>query len=127
MSNSTIAFIISIILLLGVCSVQAVKIADLNTSIANLSAENNLLDQTLKDEQTKFKQTLQRLQEELAQYTLDADAYECAVSCKAEAIDKKTKEEEERINRLLESNSSSDNQLDIARRMLDEFNRNNKD
>jgi len=127
MSRSHIALAIIIVVLLSICGIQRATISKLNTNIANLSLENDLLDQTLKDEQNKFKQTIQTLQNQLAQYTLDEQAYQCAVSCKAEAIDKKAKEEESRINKELESNSSSDNQLDIARRMLDEFNRNNKD
>ena len=126
MSKLTIASIGLSAILLCVCGLQTIKISKLDLTIAELSAENNLLDQTLKDEQTKFKQTVQTLQDQLAQYTLDEQAYQCAVSCKAEAIDKKAKEEESRINKELESDSSSDNQLDIARRMLNDFNRNDK-
>lgn len=127
MSRTTLLYLSVIVLLIGICAIQTVKISHLDSTIASLSAENHLLDQTLKDEQNKFKQTVQTLQDQLSQYALDEQAYQCAVSCKAEAIDKKAKEEGERIAKELESNSSSDNQLDIARRVLNDFNRNKKD
>lgn len=127
MSRTTLLYLSVIVLLIGICAIQTVKISHLDNTIASLSAENHLLDQTLKDEQNKFKQTVQTLQDQLSQYALDEQAYQCAVSCKAEAIDKKAKEEGERIAKELESNSSSDNQLDIARRVLNDFNRNKKD
>ena len=127
MSRLTTILVLAIAILFAVCGIQTVKIHSLQSSIASLSAENHLLDQTLKDEQNKFKQTVQTLQDQLSQYALDEQAYQCAVSCKAEAIDKKAKEEGERIAKELESNSSSDNQLDIARRVLNDFNRNKKD
>ena len=127
MPKHGIVVLVALGLLLGTISLETLKISKLNTTIAELSTENSILDQTLKDEQSKFKYTLDRLQNELSKYTLDAGAYQCAVSCKSKAIDEKAKEEESRINKELQLDSSSDNQLDIARRVLNEFNRNNKD
>ena len=97
---------------------------NLTTTNKDLETKATLLDQTLKEEQSKFKDTVLRLEAELNRYVIDASAYQCSVRTKSEAIDNETREAESRICKELETNSSTDNQLEIARRIINEFNKN---
>lgn len=114
-------------ILMGLIGLKTVKVADLTKQVEFLTIENEYIAQTLKKEQDQFKATVDKLQKELSNYVLDADAYQCVVARKAKDIDDKAKEEESKINKELQSDSSSDNQLNIARRILDGFNSSKKD
>ena len=120
--------VIGIVIVAAICTiaVQYGKIQKLTATNIKLETEYTYLDLTLKDEQSKFKHTVEMLENQLNNYVLNEDAYKCSVSLKSEAIDNKAKEEESKITTELQSDSSSDNQLNIARRLLHEFASKNK-
>lgn len=101
--------------------VERVEMQKLQATIIGLQAENDILDITLKDEQTKFKSTIERMEKEINKYVLDKTSYEYKIASLTEAIDTKTEEEESKINQELKTDSSSDNQLRLVRNMLYEF------
>lgn len=119
---------IGIVIVTAICTiaVQYGKIQKLTATNIKLETEYTYLDLTLKDEQSKFKHTIEMLENQLNNYVLNEDAYKCSVSLKSEAIDNRAKEEESKITTELQSDSSSDNQLNIARRLLHEFASKNK-
>lgn len=101
--------------------VERVEMQKLQATIIGLQAENDILDITLKDEQSKFKSTIERMEKEINKYVLDKTSYEYKIAALTEAIDTKTEEEESKINQELKTDSSSDNQLRLVRNMLYEF------
>lgn len=101
--------------------VERVEMQKLQATIIGLQAENDILDITLKDEQSKFKSTIERMEKEINKYVLDKTSYEYKIATLTEAIDTKTEEEESKINQELKTDSSSDNQLRLVRNMLYEF------
>lgn len=119
---------VGIVIVAAICTiaVQYGKIQKLTATNIKLETEYTYLDLTLKDEQSKFKHTIEMLENQLNNYVLNEDAYKCSVSLKSEAIDNRAKEEESKITTELQSDSSSDNQLNIARRLLHEFASKNK-
>lgn len=120
--------VIGIVIVAAICTiaVQYGKIQKLTATNIELETKYTYLDLTLKDEQSKFKHTVEMLENQLNNYVLNEDAYKCSVSLKSEAIDNRAKEEESKITTELQSDSSSDNQLNIARRLLHEFASKNK-
>lgn len=117
---------IAVIAAISIIAVQYSKIQKLTATNVELETKYTYLDLTLKDEQSKFKHTVEMLENQLNNYILNEDAYKCSVSLKSEAIDNRAKEEESKITTELQSDSSSDNQLNIARRLLHEFASKNK-
>ena len=117
---------IAAIVVVTIIAVQYGKIQKLEATNVELETKYTYLDQILKDEQSKFKHTIDTLQNQLNNYVLNENAYKCSVSLKSEAIDNRAKEEESKITTELQSDSSSDNQLNIARRLLHEFASKNK-
>lgn len=124
MSNTFHISCIAILLL--VIYLEYNKISTLEADNSVLRSEYTLLDNTLKDEQAKFKASIKKLEDELTQYTIDAELYTCTIATKTKDIDDKTEEEESKIKKELNSDSSIDNQLNISRRLLDEFSSTNK-
>ena len=110
MSNTFHISCIAILLL--VIYLEYNKISTLEADNSVLRSEYTLLDNTLEDE--------------LTQYTIDAELYTCTIATKTKDIDDKTEEEESKIKKELNSDSSIDNQLNISRRLLDEFSSTNK-
>ena len=96
----------------------------LHLTINELEVNNVLCDQTLKEEQSRFKATVQKLENEINQYAINLKTYQNSIKTRSEVIDKKTEEVEAIINKELEVNASCENQLNIARRIIDEFSKN---
>lgn len=119
---------VGIVIIAAICTIaiQYGKIQKLTATNIELETKYTYLDLTLKDEQSKFKHTIEMLENQLNNYVLNEDAYKCSVSLKSEAIDNRAREEESKITTELQSDSSSDNQLNITRRLLHDFSSTNK-
>lgn len=86
-----------------------------------LRQENILLDQILKDEQTKAQKAISEANDRIQQYELNKTKYEAKINSKVEVIENETKAEEVRIVTELQKDDSSENQLKLVEGILHEF------
>lgn len=88
---------------------------------ALLRQENVILDQTLKEEQTKAQKAISDANRHISQYELDKAEYKNRVSLLLRLIDEKTQTEESQILDDLQKDSSFANQLKIIEGNLHDF------
>ena len=112
---------ICIIVLLVLLAIQQYRLASLEADNSVLQYQCDYLDETLRNEQATFKQEVEKLKTEIAEYAINAELYTCTINKKSEELDDKAKAEESKIQNELQSDSSNDNQLNISRRIIHDF------
>ena len=112
---------ICIIVLLALLALQQYRMSSLEADNSVLQYQCDYLDETLRNEQAKFKQDIDKLKAEIAEYSINAELYTCKINDRSRELDEKAKAEESKIQNELQSDSSNDNQLNISRRIIHDF------
>lgn len=123
MGDRTVALVLCIAGLsaVGVFAWQSHRIASLEAENARILASNEILEESIVKERESLKSALRGLELEMEEYRLQKELYEASVCSRHEALDKSSDKAQECIRRELEVDSSLEKQMELARRIVDEF------
>ena len=107
--------------LLVIVALQTHKIQNLTISNNELKHDCGILEQSLKEEQSKFKLYIESMNNQIKNYELDLDSFKDTVKEQEKIIERSSRIEEQSIKKELIKDSSSEKQLQITKRILDEF------